>query len=268
MNIRLLYIFAFVFVVPPTMIINSKATKTTYLFYRKGLKYGKLKSCLMVYRNHCSFSQAVIDKFAMYAGKKFKMDIRGYDRFLGLAAQPSGFVQLSSHIGNYEIAGYSLSVSEKKFFALVFGGEKESVMENRMKMFTDNNICMITMKSDMSHLFVVDKALTDGNILSMPADRVFGSQKVFELDFLGSKAHFPQGPFTLAALREAPVLFVSVMKVGIKKYHIDVIKIEYDKEAPAKIRAKQIAEKYVSLLENAVRRHPSQWYNYFDFWES
>lgn len=220
----------------------------------------------MTYKNHCAFSQVVIDKFAMYAGKKFHISIDGYEQFQLLSEQSSGFVQLSSHIGNYEIAGYSLVAKDKRFNALVFGGEKASVMANRSKLFDENNIRMIPMTADMSHLFVIDKALSDGEILSMPADRVFGSQKAFTIDFLGEKAKFPQGPFLLAAMRNVPVLFVSVMKTGAKKYHISVRKIECAPEGSTRSKAIDLATKYVKIFEKTVRNHPEQWYNYFDFW--
>lgn len=267
-DVRLIYAFAYVFVVPPTMIVNSLARNTMYKFYRKAFSYGRMKSMWMTYRNHCEFSQVVIDRFAMYAGKKFSFDIDGYDIFDSLSKQSSGFIQLSSHIGNYEIAGYSLVAKDKRFNAMVFGGEKESVMKNRSKMFDSNNIRMIAMQTDMSHLFIVDEALTNGEIISMPADRVFGSQKSFEINFFGDKARFPQGPFILAALRNAPMLFVSVMKTGLQRYKITVRKIETDLEGNSRVRAKRYASRYVSFLEETVKRYPTQWYNYFDFWIS
>lgn len=265
-DVRILYAFAFVFIVPPTMIVNSKARKAIFQFYRKRFNFGHLKACWMTYKNHCAFSQVVIDKFAMYAGKKFQISIDGYDQFQLLSEQPSGFVQLSSHIGNYEIAGYSLVAKDKRFNALVFGGEKASVMANRSKLFDENNIRMIPMTADMSHLFVIDKALSDGEILSMPADRVFGSQKAFTIDFFGDKAMFPQGPFLIAAMRNIPMLFVSVMKTGAKKYHISIRKIECDTVGNTRSKATDLATKYVKIFEDTVRNHPVQWYNYFDFW--
>lgn len=267
-DVRLIYAFSAIFVVPPTMIVNSMARNAMYEFYRKAFGYGKIKSLWMTYKNHCEFAQVVIDRFAMYAGKKFSFDIDGYDIFYTLSKQSSGFIQLSSHIGNYEIAGYSLVAKDKRFNAMVFGGEKESVMKNRSKMFDSNNIRMIAMQPDMSHLFVVDEALTNGEIISMPADRVFGSQKAFELSFFDRIAKFPQGPFILAALRNVPMLFVSVMKTGLKRYSITVRKIETDLEGNSRVRAKNYALRYVSYLEETVKRYPTQWYNYFDFWIS
>ena len=267
-DVRLIYAFSAIFVVPPTMIVNSMARNAMYEFYRKAFGYGRIKSLWMTYKNHCEFAQVVIDRFAMYAGKKFSFDIDGYDIFDTLSKQSSGFIQLSSHIGNYEIAGYSLIAKDKRFNAMVFGGEKESVMKNRSKMFDSNNIRMIAMQPDMSHLFVVDEALTNGEIISMPADRVFGSQKAFELSFFDRIAKFPQGPFILAALRNVPMLFVSVMKTGLKRYSITVRKIDTDLEGNSRVRAKNYALRYVSYLEETVKRYPTQWYNYFDFWIS
>lgn len=265
-DVRLLYAFAFVFIVPLAMLINKDARTAIYQFYRKRMGYRRGKAWKMTYINHCAFSQVVVDRFSMYAGKKFQITIDGYDKFKELSEQSSGFVQLSSHIGNYEIAGYSLYAKSKRFNALVFAGEKESVMANRSKLFDGNNIRMIPMKADMSHLFVVNQALSDGEILSMPADRVFGSQKSFSLEFFGATARFPQGPFLLAAIRNVPVLFVSVMKTGAKKYHISVNRIENPADGTTKEKSRDLARQYVALLESTVRKYPAQWYNYFDFW--
>lgn len=266
LDIRLLYLFAYIFVVPPTMIINSSARKVTYDFYRKRFKFGKLRSLWMTYKNHCAFSEVVIDKFSMYAGKKFQITIDGYEKFKTLSKSSAGFVQLSSHIGNYEIAGYSLIAEDKRFNALVFGGEKESVMKNRNKLFSDNNIRMIPVKDDMSHLFVIDSAINNGEIMSMPADRIFGSQKNFNIKFLGSEAKFPQGPFVLAAVKDVPMLFVAVMKSGLKHYHIIVRDLIISKSASPRKNAELYSKEYVRNLEEIVSNYPAQWYNYFDFW--
>ena len=64
--------------------------------------------------------------------------------------------------------------------ALVFGGETETVMENRQRLLSQNNMNMIAVKEDLSHLFAINAALDNGEMVSMPADRIFGSQKSAE----------------------------------------------------------------------------------------
>ena len=263
-DMRIIYVITFLFVVPPTML--KPGFGHAYRFFRQRFGYSKLRSFFMAYCNHCLFAQAVIDKFAMFAGRHFDIELVGYDNFLNLAAKPEGFVQLSSHIGNYEIAGYSLVAETKPFNALVYFGEKQEVMDNRNKMFAHANIKMIPIMTDMSHLFEINSALENGETVSIPADRIWGSSKFVSKTVLGKEAHLPMGPFQVAAIRGVDVLAVNVMKESLKRYKIYVTPLPYDKEAPRKTQIEQIATAYVEELERMIKLYPTQWYNYFDFW--
>ena len=266
-DVRILYLFVALFIIPVCLVLNP-SRGIAYRYFRQRIGYGRMKSAWKTYVNHCLFGQVVVDKFAMYAGKKFVVEIENYNEFIDRAARKEeGFVQLSAHIGNYEIAGYTLAVEGKRFNALVFAGEKASVMRNRSKMFTGTNISMIAIQPDMSHLFEIDKALTDGGIVSMPADRINGSKKCIELDFLGAKAKFPLGPFSVATMRGLEVLAVNVMKDSLTSYKIYVTPLLYDKGATRQEQIKQLSEAYVAELEKRVRQYPEQWYNYFKFWQ-
>ena len=267
MDVRLLYIFSSIFVVPVCLILN-KSRGIAYRYFRERHGFGRIKAAWNTYTNHCLFGQVVIDRFAMYAGKKFSIDIDGYEHFQRLAQNESAFVQLSSHVGNYEIAGYTLVSQEKRFNALVFFGEKSTVMENRDKMFADTHIHMIPVSNDMGHLFEMNRALQDGEILSMPADRFMGSPKAITLPFLGKEARFPMGPFSVATARGVDVITVNVMKTSLKGYRIYVTPLSYDKQAPRRDQEKQLAQGYVNELERILRLYPTQWYNYFEFWQS
>lgn len=265
LDVRILYVFSDIFVIPFFMLFNKGAGHIRK-FYREGLGMSRFKAWRKSWSNLCKFSQAVIDKFAMYAGKRFKLEVIGYEHFKELADRPEGFVQLSSHIGNYEIAGYTLVAEQKRFNAVVFGGEKGSVMASRQKMFDSTNVRMIPMQDDMSHLFQIDKALSDGETVSIPGDRVFGSTKVLKAVFWGKEAAFPAGPFSVAAMRGLNVICVNVLKTAPKAYRIYVAPLQYDKKASRKNQLEQLVEGYAAQLERLVKEYPTQWYNYFDFW--
>lgn len=266
-DVRILYLFVAIFVIPVCLVLNP-SRGIAYRYFRRRIGYGRLKSAWKTFVNHCLFGQVVVDKFAMYAGKQFDVEIENYNEFTTRASRKEeGFVQLSAHIGSYEIAGYTLAVEGKSFNALVFAGEKASVMQNRDKMFAGTNIKMIAIQQDMSHLFEIDKALTDGGIVSMPADRINGSQKCIEHVFLGAKAKFPLGPFSVATMRGLDVLAVNVMKDSLTSYKIYVTPLAYDKEASRQEQIRQLSGAYVAELEKRVRQYPTQWYNYFEFWQ-
>lgn len=263
-DVRLIYVFAYVFVVPPCLF--RPGFKFIYHYFREHFGLTTVSAFWKTYQNHCMFAQAVIDKFAMYAGRKFDIEIEGYEHFNRLTTRPEGFVQLSSHVGNYEIAGYSLVAKGKQFNALVYFGEKASVMQNRTKMFDQTNIRMIPIRQDMSHLFELDNALTNGQIVSIPGDRIWGSSKSVPVTFLGQEAQLPMGPFKVIATRSMEVLVVHVMKVASLKYKIYVTPLSYDKTVSRNQQVEQLSKQYAEELERIVRRYPTQWYNYFDFW--
>ncbi len=263
-DVRIIYVFTAIFILPFCMLIK---TRVNYRYFRRQQKYGVFHSIGAMYMNYYYFSQVVIDRFAMYAGRKFNIETVGYEHYELLAKQPEGFIQLSSHVGNYEIAGYTLVAKDKPFNALVFFGEKESVMQGRSSRFADTNIRMIPVSNDMSHIFLIEEALANGETVSMPADRILGSKKTIELPFLNGVADFPIGPFRVATMRGLDVLAVNVMKTSMTSYKIYVTPLTYDHSLPRNEQIKALAEAYVKELERMMKLYPTQWYNYFDFWK-
>lgn len=263
-DVRVIYAITAILIIPFCLVFNGKLI---YHYFRQCHHYGIMRAMWATYINHCLFSQVVIDRFAMFAGKHFHVEMEGYEHFEHLAKQSDGFIQLSSHVGNYEIAGYTLVAKDKPFNALVFFGEKESIMQGRSTRFADTNIKMIPVNDDMSHIFIIDEALQNGEIVSMPADRLLGSSKTIIMPFLGADAYFPQGPFRVATMRGLDVLAVNVMKTGTVRYKIFITPLTYDRSLSRQEQLNSLAEAYVKELERMMRLYPKQWYNFFEFWK-
>ena len=250
----------------PFYMLFAKGFRASYSFYRKRLKYNALKSFAHVYLNEFEFGKVVLDRFAAFAGKEFEMVVPRMDLFQGLCTGKEGFIQLSSHVGNYEMVGYSL-VSPKRINALVYSGETATVMENRAALFGQTNVRMVPVSEDMSHIFTLNNALADGEIASVPGDRVFGSQKTVQCRFFGEPAAFPAGPFVLAVQRNVPVLLVFVMKEGRRKYKVLLERLPEPEGDSRQERVRFLADSYAAALEAVIRRYPDQWYNFYDFWK-
>lgn len=264
--LRLMYGFAALFVIP-FYFLFSKGYKPMYHFFRQRMAYSPARSFAWTYRNFRRFSQVILDRFYMYAGGKFEFEIDNYHLYQQLADSEPGFLILSAHVGNYEAAGYTLVASKKRYNALVFAGEAESVMQNRQKMFDETNIRMIPVKEDMSHVFLLNSALCDGESVSIPSDRVVPGQKTVACDFFGASANFPLGPFAIAAKRDIAVLSIQVMKESAKKYHIFIEQLENQGSSLCE-KADNLAQQYADHIEKVVRKYPEQWFNYFEFWQA
>jgi len=259
------------FVIPFHMLFGRKGYSAIYRYFRKHFGYSPIKSFLKTYQNHFIFGQCMLDRFAVFAGRKnfFKMNIENNEEFHQLCDKKKGFIIASSHVGNFELSGYVLKQNKKRINVLVFGGETKEIMENRIKQFNPNNISIIPVfGDDISHIFAINEALSAGEVVSMPCDRNFGSPKSVECDFLSGKADFPVGAFTLAAHFDIPVIAIFVMKKSISNYQVYVKPILIDEvEVSKKVKTKLLTRQYVKELEKIVRQYPEQWFNFFEFWK-
>ncbi|MCQ2142789.1 MAG: acyltransferase [Bacteroidales bacterium] len=253
-------------VVPFYMLINRAGYRATYRFFRERMGYGPLRSFAGVYANHFVFGGVILDRFAMYAGKTFRFDNAENDLIMEKSAEPGGFIVSSSHVGNYELAGYTLHCSGKSLSALVFAGEKKTVMDGRRKMFSETGISMIPLMEDMSHIYEINRLLDEGQIVSMPCDRIFGSAKFVEAPFFGETARFPMGPFSIAVTKGVPMIAVFSMKTSLKGYRLHARPLGMSGVTRAE-KVASLAASYARELEDVLRTYPCQWFNYFDFWK-
>lgn len=254
--------------IPFYMLFDRRGFRASYRFFRDRIGRGAVRSFFSVYANEFRMGQVVVDRFALYAGRSFDLQGDEMPVFRRLAEAEPGFMQLGSHAGNFEIAGYLLR-SVKRMGTLVFSGETDTVMQQRAAMFARMNVEMVPVSDDMSHLFTLNAILSDGGIVSMPGDRVFGSQKTFSCPFFGDPARFPAGPFILAAQRSVAMVAVFVMKESVHRYAVFVRQIgeKLDQALPSRARAEAMATEFAACLESVVRKYPTQWFNFYDFWK-
>lgn len=268
MNLRFVYLGMAVFVIPYYMLFAHKGYISIYHYFRQRQGYGVWKSFRYVCLNHYRFGQVVLDRFAAYAGKQFQIEIDNNELFMALLQGDQGFMVLSCHVGNYELAGYTFKATEKRFNALLFSGEAREVMENRNKQFSKNNIRMIPVSEDMSHIFMMNDALASGEIVSIPGDRIFGSPRYVMCDFLGCKARFPLGPYMMAIQRDVPTVALFVMKESPYRYKVYVRRVQADDRqyATRQEKAANLAQHFATEIEQVLAQYPEHWFNFYEFW--
>ena len=145
-DIRYVYRFMAVCVIPVAMVFSPGA-RIAYQYFRKRRGQSRWQAFLSTYRNHCLFGQTVIDKFAMYAGHHFEIHSTGHEFFYAHVREDQPVMLLNAHVGCSEMVGYNLSQT-KPCNVLVYGGEKQEVMEYRRKQFADMGIKMIPVGVD------------------------------------------------------------------------------------------------------------------------
>ncbi|WP_310992953.1 LpxL/LpxP family acyltransferase [Aequorivita marina] len=245
----------------------GKSTRSIYYYFRKRLKYPQFKSVFSIYKSYYVFGKTIIDKAAISSGLKnrFTHECDGVENITQLLDKQQGGIMISAHVGNFEVAEFFFQdIDTRSQINLVTtDAEHQHIKEYMEKVSLRSNIKFILVRDDMSHIFQINNALSNGELVCFTGDRYMKDQKVLTESLLGKEANFPAGPFLLASRLNVPVLFVYVMKETNKHYHL------YARKTAVKNRdAQGLLKKYTKSLEWMLEKYPLQWFNYFDFWDT
>ncbi|QSB27253.1 lipid A biosynthesis acyltransferase [Flavobacterium sp. CLA17] len=243
----------------------KKSNSTIFYYFNQRLEYSRFKSRKMVFSSYYTFGQTIIDKISISAGmrNKFTYEFDGIDVLKNLLAAKKGGVLISAHVGNFEIAEHFLGDINLDFsINLVTTDLEHSAIKNYLESLAQKpTVKFIIIKDDLSHIFEINSALTNNELVCFTGDRYFEGTKSLSEKMLGQEAHFPAGPFLIASRLQVPVVFVYVMKEPNLHYHL------YAREATVKHRdEKALLKEYVQSVETILQKYPLQWFNYFDFW--
>ena len=264
-NIKVLYVFMGVFIIPVVLVISPGA-KLTFKYFHDKKRLGKCRSLWNTYRNHVLFGETVIDKFAMFAGYAFKVSYFGeLEEYKELTQQQQSFIQISAHIGCCEIVGYSYE-NKKASNVLVFGGEKKFIMSQRNSLFRNRKIKMIPVGTNEIHSEDIISAINKGEIVHVFADRLVESGKTIYSSLYGNRIRLAKGPFSMAATRNLDVFMVSAMKESDGSYSAYMKALHYDKSLSKREQCQQLADAYVKEIERLLNTYPLQWFNYSNIW--
>jgi lauroyl/myristoyl acyltransferase len=114
------------------------------------------------------------------------------------------------------------------------------------------------------------KRLHRGEFLCMMGDRVMGDEDPFvEAHFLGGTIRVPYLPYRLASASGATIVVTFVLRDGPGAGTLflgDVLRVPlFQGNVPASYQP--YAQKFLNSLEEFVKDHPYQFYNFYNLWE-
>lgn len=254
-------------------LFNPKSFATIFKFYHKRLDFGFFQSIIFVYRNFYSFGQILLDKIALMAGfnSKFSFTFEGEELLRKMVEEKTGGLLISAHVGNFEMAGNMLERLNTKVNIIMYDAEHEKI-KGYLSSIIRKNFNIIVIKEDNSHIFEINKAFSDKQIVCLHGDRFIEGSKTLTSYFLGGKAKFPSGPFYMAMKFNVPVSFVFAMKDSKNSYHFFASPPKYYQQQGIQMKRDKvilnIIADYISHLERTIHNYPTQWFNYYNFWES
>jgi lauroyl/myristoyl acyltransferase len=184
--------------------------------------------------------------------------VSGADRLAGLRG---GVVSLTAHVGNWELAGRLLAQRVARRTHVVVAGDE--ARELRRWVRRDGDGVRFVPRSRPSVSIELVAALRRGEVVALQGDRALGTRGDVRLPFFGEPAPFPIGPFRLAGAAGVPVVPAFCLMDDRCRYAVTV-------EEPLRVvrgGEETALGTWVALLEQVVRAHPTQWFNFFDVWQ-
>jgi predicted LPLAT superfamily acyltransferase len=212
----------------------------------------------------------MIDKVASLCGLNhyFSYVFEGEDNLKEIIDGQKGGILIGGHIGNWEISSHRLNRFKGKINLLMLDAEhrKLSSLLSGIKVHYPENVNMIVVKDDLSHIYEVSMALQNNEIVCIHGDRFMKDSKTEKISFMGKDALFSSGPFILAAKFKVPVCYFYGMKESKRKYHLYAFLSSVDISKYSKTLPSELLKEYASYLEQITRKYPDQWFNYYKFW--
>jgi Kdo2-lipid IVA lauroyltransferase/acyltransferase len=188
--------------------------------------------------------------------------IEGMTELTKAARAGRGLVVLTAHLGNWELAGRMLARDGARPTHVVVAEEADPAVERFLR-GGEGPVRFVTTRTPTTSLGLLT-ALRRGEIVALQGDRALGTRGDISHTFFGAPARFPMGPFVLARAARSPVVPAFCLLDGDRRYRIVV-------GSPSLVKAGDEAAalgRWVATLETMVRRHPTQWFNFYDLWSS
>lgn len=231
-----------------------------------------LKAWARTYQHLATFGHTIIDRIVLgVEGPQYftRVGQAGVAEAVDSAISEKGTILLTAHLGSWEMASGLLGKRLKVPFDIVaYDGEDarmREAIERSSEKFKPN--LLLVGKGELAALDIM-RALRAGHLVALQGDRTV-DQRTIAVDFLGAPAHFPVGPWVVAALSGAKVVPGFNIRLDDRRYEVFAIEgknYQFDRKRDRDEQIREWVQGYVRIVEDMARKYPYQWFNFYDFW--
>lgn len=237
-----------------------------------GRVLGRQPSGWETFRHALDFGARALDALAAWIGMipLDALQVEGLDE---ASADPRGAVIVVSHHGNVELARALMAAPLRDRLTVLVHTRHAENYNRVLREFRPEAALRMIQVTEIGPetAITLRERIERGEWVAIAGDRVpvLSHGRVVRVPFLNEPADFSQGPWLLASLLDCPVRLLFCWRDGPGRWRMALEDFAERVKLPRGRREEAIVElaaRYAARLELQCRRHPWQWYNFFDFW--
>jgi predicted LPLAT superfamily acyltransferase len=203
---------------------------------------------------------------------QFSISIKDAELIHALVAEGKGAILLSAHYGSFEALralDRELPGLSVRYLMFPEHAEKSSTILKKLNPEVSRKV--ISLANGPMAMIQVSEALGNGEFVAILGDRLPDNSVRAKTDvtFFGRQIEVPTSPYLTAMAARVPII-LSFARWKDKDSYAAEFHEFYDgapvPRADREKRASEMAQRYVTVLENLCRRDPYNWFNFFDIW--
>ena len=237
--------------------------------------HGRPASTASVYSHVLCFALCTLDRLFFVQGKVHLFDVEstGEEHLRKLIESRRGAILLGAHIGSFESMLRMADARDMRINIVGYFRNARIINATLERLNPRANARLIEVDPEgVDFVFRIRELIEKGELVAFLGDRVAHDRgRSVMIDFIGSPARLPTGPFMLAAALKCPVyLIFGLQRGGHNRYERFCEPFAESIELPRKGRERalrDVVQRYANRLEHYCRLAPDNWFNFFDFWE-
>lgn len=250
------------------LLCAPRARRASRAWLRRAL--GRPPGLTDVWRHFWCFAVCVLDRVLLLNDRldEFDIHLHGDAALTSIREQHGGAFLFGAHLGSFEVVracGRALGDSR---LTLVMYQDNARKTNQVLDAINPRLAIEIVGLGRPGSMLAVQERLAAGHLVGVLADRSLANERRLSIPFLGLPARFPIGPFRLAALLKRPIVFMTGVHRGGRRYDI-YFEVLGNSDAAGDTGAaiEAAMRQYVGRLEYYCRSAPYNWFNFYEFWD-
>jgi predicted LPLAT superfamily acyltransferase len=225
-----------------------------------------------LYQHFFCFACTIHDRIYLAGNRAEQFDLDIDDQIhLPTYVASQGAILMGAHMGSFDVL-YALSRTRPELKVCLVMYEENARKLNRILAAINPGLQHdIIALGQIDTMIRIRDRLKNGYLVGILADRTLNDETGKNIPFLGTAAHFPCGPFRLAALLRCRVVFMAGLYLGGNRYSLHFEELaDFSHTLPEEKEhcLTNAMDNYVRAIEKYCRLAPYNWFNFYDFWQS